>query len=161
MAHKKKHTRRRHTHRRRVSGTGSAKGVLMKVAGVGAGIFAGRMLTTKLGATMNPKISGAVAILAGVFIPKYLKSELGQGIGDGLVAAGVLAELQSFNVLAGIGAAPPPGAFAQLNTGSNYNAKKAVTVGASPGRSFVKASVGGSSMNGFKELKMLGALMED
>lgn len=165
MARKKTHRRRSHT-RRRISGV-NAKGIISKVAGIGVGIFAGRMLTTKLGATLSPKISGAIAILAGAMLPRYMKSEIGAGIGDGLVAAGVLAELQSFNVIAGIGAIDLnniPGDYASISTGNNYNSKKASAVG-DPGRPIMRQAVG--YMNGFnpgmseQELRTIGALIEE
>lgn len=165
MARKKTHRRRSHT-RRRISGV-NAKGILMDVAGIGVGIFAGRMLTTKLGATLNPKISGAIAILAGAMLPRYMKSALGTGIGNGLVAAGVLAEMQSFNVISGIGAIGDlnniPGDFASISTGNNYNAKNARAVG--DGRPIMRQAVG--YMNGFNpgmseaELRTIGALIEE
>jgi hypothetical protein len=158
---RRKHHRRRHS-RRRISGV-SAKGALMKVAGIGAGIFAGRMLTTKLGATLNPKISGAIAIVAGIMLPKYLKSDLGSGVGDGLIAAGVLAELQSFNVLSGIGAlpmTPPVGQYAAITTGNQYNSQTAKAVGAD-GRPIMRQAVG--YLNGLpqRELNIIGALIEE
>lgn len=167
MARRKSHRRR--THRRRISGV-NVKGVLSKVAGIGVGIFAGRMLTTKLGATMSPKITGAIAILAGAMLPKYMKSEIGQGIGDGLVAAGVLAELQSFNVITGIGAMPGsaqvPGMSANVSTGNNYNARTARAVGYQQNiggetRPIMRQAVG--YMNGIPEdeLRTIGALMEE
>lgn len=156
---RRKHHRRRYS-RRRISGVG-AKGVLMKIAGVGVGIFAGRMITSKLGATVNPKIASAIPVIAGIFVPKYLRSDLGAGIGDGLIAAGVLGELQAFNVLSGIGAVPPPGAYANLNTaaGNNYDARTAKAVG--DGRPIMRSTVG--MMNGIPtgELMTIGALMEE
>ena len=158
MAKRKNH-RRSHTRRRRVSGVGM-KGVLVKVAGIGAGIFAGRLVSTKL-TSLNPKISGAIVIAAGVLLPKYLKGDFGSGMGDGLISAGVLAELQSFNVISGIGYATP-GNSALTNTGANgYRPSTARTVG-DAGRPIMRSTVGGA-LNGIPKSMMnaIGALYEE
>jgi hypothetical protein len=154
--------KRRHhsTSRRRRVGAVNMKSALMKVAGIGAGVFAGRLLTTKLSATLSPAILGGVTILAGVMVPKYIKSDLGQGLGDGLVAVGVLAELQNFGLLSGIGYAPP-GSNAAIRTGGNgYNPNTVKTVGANP-RQIMKSTVG--YLNGIppSELNKIGALFEE
>lgn len=157
--------RRSHHSRRRRSRVGAVnmKSALMKVAGIGAGVFAGRLIQTKLSATLSPAILGGVTIVAGVMIPKYIKSDLGQGLGDGLVASGILAELQNFGVISGIGYAPP-GAYAMTATGANgYNANTAKTVGAPnyPQRQIMKSTVG--YLNGVpnSELNKIGALFEE
>ncbi len=155
---RRKH-RRHHTRRRRISGP-NMKSALMKVAGIGAGVFAGRLITTKLGASLSPTILGAVVIVGGVMIPKYMKSDLGQGIGDGLVAVGILGELQQFGIISGIGY-PGAGSFVTTTTGANgYRPSTVKTVGANP-RQIMKSTVG--MLNGvpMKELNKIGALFEE
>lgn len=154
--------RKKHHHRRRRVGAVNVKGVVTKVAGVAAGIFASRLLSTKLSTTLSPKITGAISIIAGVMLPKYIKSPIGEGIGDGLLAGGVLAELQAFNVVSGIGYMAP-GVAAMVKTGhNNYTPSTARTVGANV-RPFVKQAVGNSSLSGIpiSTMKALGALYEE
>lgn len=156
----RKRHRRSHSRRRRVSGVGM-KGVIVKVAGIGAGIFAGRLLQTKVAPTLSPKIKGALLIGLGYMVPKYLKGDFGNGLADGLMSAGILAELQSFNVIAGIGYANP-GTSALTNTGGNgYNSRNASTVGAD-GRGILRSTVG-NALNGVNEMTSmaLGALIEE
>jgi hypothetical protein len=154
--------RRHHVSRRRHRvGAVNMKSALMKVAGIGAGVFAGRLITTKLGASLSPTILGAVTIVAGVMIPKYVKSDLGQGLGDGLVAVGILGELQQFGIISGLGYAPP-GQNASTSTGANgYNPGMAKTVGYTGGRQIMKSTVG--HLNGIPmgELQKIGALFEE
>jgi len=155
--------RRHHVSRRRHRvGAVNMKSALMDVAGIGVGVFAGRLLTTKLGATLSPTIMGAVTIVAGVMIPKYMKSSLGQGIGNGLIAVGILGELQQFGILSGIGY-PAAGSTTTTRTGANgYNPGMAKTVGAPGyGRQIMKSTVG--QLNGIPlgELNRLGALFEE
>ncbi len=166
MARRKK-SRRHHSRRRRV-GAVNMKGALAKLAGIAAGVFAGRLIITKMASSsLTPQILGAGVIAGGIFIPKFLKSDLGQGIGDGMAAIGLLAELQSFNVLSGIGAYPPPGQYSSVATGNNYNATAARAVGAPAvrvmgapvTRNIMKTTVG--RMNGVGMSKAaLGALLE-
>lgn len=160
---RRKHRRSHRTHRRSRVGAVNMKSALMKVAGIGAGVFAGRMLQTKLAATLSPKILGGVSIIAGVLVPKYIKSDLGQGLGDGLVASGILIELQSFGVLSGIGYAPP-GSYTMTQTGANgYNANTAKTVGASASapRQIMKQTVGHLNGVPMSELNKIAGLFEE
>jgi hypothetical protein len=155
----RKARRRKHrTHRRSRVGAVNMKSALMKVAGIGAGVFAGRLLQTKLAATLSPKILGAVTIVAGVMIPKYIKSDLGQGLGDGLISAGILSELQSFGVISGIGYVTP-GTNALANTGANGYNGNARTVGAP--RQIMKSTVGHLNGVPMSELQKIGALFEE
>lgn len=160
--HKPKKTRRHHSRR---MGALNVKSALMDVAGIGAGIFAGRLLQTKLATTVSPKISGAVAIVAGIMLPKYMKSALGQGIGNGLIASGVLAELQSFGVVSGIGYAPPGSTILTATGANGYNPGSARTVGRNAGlgdgRQIMKSTVGHLNGVPLSELHKIGALFEE
>jgi hypothetical protein len=122
------------------------------------------MITTKLAGTLDPKLTGLVTIVAGVMVPRFIKSPIGQALGDGLISTGVLAELQSFGVLSGIGY-PAPGSYTTTQTGANgYNPMAAKTVGAPipGGRQIMKTTVGGV-LNGIPKatLHQIGALFED
>jgi len=154
-----KRKRRHSSHkRRRVSGPG--KGIAMKIAGVTAGVFAARLLSTKvIPSTISPMIANGGLAIIGIMVPKYMKSELGQGIGDGILAAGALGLLQGAGV---IGAVQPPGQSALVRQGNNgYNPALAKAVGAP--RPFINNAVG--RMNGVPKktpaVLALGALMDE
>lgn len=155
---RRKHRRTRR--RRRVGASSGMKGALMNVAGIAAGVFAGRLVTTKLATTLSPKISALVLIAAGVYLPKFVKSDLGKGLGDGLIATGALAGLQSFGVVSGIGALPP-GQAATTVTHNTFTPgmKNMRVVGAAPqNRGQISTAVNGL---GRINVNKLGALMEE
>lgn len=153
---RRKHRRHR-THRRRVGAASGLKGVAMQVAGIAAGVFVGRLATTKLASTVSPKISGLVLIVAGAYLPKFMKSQIGEGIGNGLVATGSLALLQNFGVITGIGAMPP-GQAATTQTSNVFapGMKNMRVVGAS--RPALNTAISGL---GKINVNRLGALMEE
>lgn len=156
---RRKH-RRHSSRRRRVGAATGMKGALTKVAGIAAGVFAGRLVSTKLAASMDPKIVGLVLVVGGVMVPRFIKSDIGQGIGDGLSATGVLSVLTGFGVISGSNVLPP-GQTATIRTGDNgYNAANARTVGAGP-RQIMKSTVG--MLNGIPRgtLHQIGALFEE
>jgi hypothetical protein len=166
MARRRTH-RRRHHSRRRI-GAIKAGSAIKKVAGIAAGVFAGRLIVTKVASTMDPKIANAIPLVVGFFVPKFLKGDIGEGIGDGLIAAGTLGLLQNLNVVSGIGYASP-GQSAFVRTGANmYNPHTARTVGApqryptsTPQPGIMNRAVG--TLNGMprKTLTRLGALLEE
>lgn len=106
MATKKKR-KKSHTRRRRRSGMGAInlKSVGIKVVGIAAGAFADNLVRKNM-TTLNPKILGVAEIAVGIFIPKFLKGDLGEGISDGLIAVGTINLLKSFQVISGVGAMP-------------------------------------------------------
>jgi hypothetical protein len=69
-----------------------------------AGAVAAGAVAKFLPATMNEKLKAAVPVVVGIMLPKYLKGNLGAGVGAGMVAAGGLKLVQSFGILNGIGA---------------------------------------------------------
>jgi hypothetical protein len=69
-----------------------------------AGAVAAGAVAKFLPATMNDKLKAAVPVVVGIMLPKYLKGNIGQGVGAGMVAAGGLKLVQSFGILNGIGA---------------------------------------------------------
>ncbi len=99
MASKKKRTStRRRT--RRMSGTMSGVETL---AAVGAGVVAGKLLAKVIPSTVNPTIVGAGMIVAGVFVPKFIKGNFGAGMGMGVAAIGISNTLTNLGVLSGTG----------------------------------------------------------
>lgn len=96
----KKATSRR---RRSMSGIGkvgsTATSALYVIAGAAAAGYVSKMLP----ATLNDKVKAAIPVAAGLILPRFIKSNLGQGLGAGMVAVGGLKLVQSFGVLNGIG----------------------------------------------------------
>jgi hypothetical protein len=152
MAKKKrkthKTTRRRRSHR---MGAVNLQSVGMKVAGIAVGAFADN-LARKNFTSINPKILAVVEIAAGVFIPRFMKSSLGEGIGDGLIAVGTINLLKGFSVISGVGAVPArvPLRRGAINPGSP-------AIGAPGGRAFLDQSVG-TMMPSMQHNNMMGAL---
>lgn len=96
MAKRRKKTTYR---RRRVSGiTG---GQMPTFAGIAVGAIGARILSAKFLSSMDPKISAAVQLAAGVFLSMQ-KQPIVKGVGLGFFGAGVVAGGQSLNLIAGI-----------------------------------------------------------
>lgn len=142
MARKRKvhHHRRRRSHR---VGAVDVKKVGTKILGVAGGAFIGRTLANMAGKTF-PTLDGKYVGLGiagiGIFVPKFVKSELGVALGDGLMAIGVLQSLQSFGVIQGIGATPNRVPTRVIGAGDRPFLSK--MVGAS-GRPYLRQMVGG------------------
>lgn len=98
MAKKKKRTRSRR--RSTMAGVGNT---IMPAVAVIAGAAAGRLAATKIAPTMNDKLKNGLLIAVGLFVvPKISRGAVAQAAGMGVVAAGGLGLLQSFNVLSGV-----------------------------------------------------------
>ena len=112
----KKATSRR---RRSMSGIGkvgsTATSALYVIAGAAAAGYVSKMLP----ATLNDKVKAAIPVAAGLILPRFIKSNLGQGLGAGLVAVGGLKLVQSFGVLNGIGYADS--SYSVPMVGATYN----------------------------------------
>lgn len=92
--------RKKSTSRRRRGSVGAVKGGdMMFIGALTLGAVAGRLVTSRFLSTMNPKISSAVQIAGGMFIPTLIKSNFGKGIGYGMATNGAVNLLQSFNVI--------------------------------------------------------------
>ena len=103
MARRKRATKRRTT-RRRMSGVGAMGSQVTNAIYTIAGAVAAGAVAKFLPATMNDKLKAAVPVVVGIMLPKYLKGNIGAGVGAGMVAAGGLKLVQSFGILNGIGA---------------------------------------------------------
>jgi hypothetical protein len=99
MARRKKHTKRRTSRRRRVSGINPTN-LLTTVAGVAVGAAAAGFIVNKFLGTQSDTIKGIVPIAAGIALPMALKGDLGQAAGSGMIAVGV----SKFLAKAGLGA---------------------------------------------------------
>jgi hypothetical protein len=105
MARKRKTTRRKTTHRRRkMSGMGKldAGNILSTVGGIAAGTLVAGLLVKKLLSTQNELVQAIVPVAAGIATPMFVKSNLGQMAGAGMVGYGVAKLLAKYN-LAGVG----------------------------------------------------------
>ena len=99
-SYKKKSAPRR---RRKLSGVGALGSTAMSVAYTIAGGVAAQ-LVTKYVPLANEKIKAAIPVALGLFLPKLVKGDVGQGLANGMIAVGGIKLIQSFGVLNGIGA---------------------------------------------------------
>ena len=84
---------------RRMSGVGNQ---LTGAVAVIAGAAAGRLVSQRVFPNLNPNLKAAGIIALGAFVmPKIVKGSMGQGLGDGMVAAGGLGLLSNFGVISG------------------------------------------------------------
>jgi hypothetical protein len=148
MARKRKvkHHRRRS---RRGVGAVDVKKIGMKVVGVAGGAFVARTLNNLIVKQFPNGLSGwmigGIDVVAGVMIPKFIKSELGQAVGDGFIAIGALTALQGLGVLQGMGAIPRRVPTRVIGAGSRPFISK--MVGAT-NRPYLRQTVGGGSRMG-------------
>jgi len=104
MARRKRATKKRAIgRRRRMSGVGAMGSQITGALYTIAGAVAAGAVTKFLPSTMNEKLKAAVPVVVGIMLPKYLKGDIGAGVGAGMVAAGGLKLVQSFGILNGIG----------------------------------------------------------
>jgi len=103
--------KRKTTRRRRVSGIGklNISSLLMDVAGLAGGAIIARELSTVV-LKQFPQTShlmiGAGQIVAGAVLPMFLKSKLGNDLGNGMIAFGGQVLAVESGLIAGIGMAP-------------------------------------------------------
>jgi hypothetical protein len=101
---KRRHSKKRHHKRRRHSAMSGIKGNIGFIASSVAGAVIGKMVQSKLSDKVNPKILAGGQIALGLFLPKFIKSDIGKGLGTGMIVNGGVTMLQEFNVLSGLGA---------------------------------------------------------
>jgi len=122
MARRKRATKKSSYRRRRMSGVGAMGSQITGALYTIAGAVAAGAVTKFLPATMNEKLKSAVPVVVGIMLPKYLKGNIGAGVGAGMVAAGGLKLVQSFGILNGIGAYGSSYAGYQVpQVAGNYN----------------------------------------
>ena len=99
---RKKHSKKKHTIRRRHS-MGAMDGAINNALGIVAGAAIGRIVANKLLPNIDSKIKNAgVALLGAYGMPKLIKGSFGSSIGAGMVAAGGIGLLSDFNVIGAI-----------------------------------------------------------
>lgn len=90
---------------RRRSVSGVKGGAVMEVVAVAGGAVAAKFLAKILGPKVNnDKLLNGIILAGGMFLPRFMKSNFGKGIGAGMIAAGSVGLLSSMGVLQGIGA---------------------------------------------------------
>lgn len=109
MARRKTHRRRRSFRRRRVGGILS-QDKLMKAGGVILGVIATGFINEKIGEMKNadgspkidPKLVALGEVVLGFVLPNFVKNDLVEGVGMGLIGAGGVNAAKSFGIISGI-----------------------------------------------------------
>jgi len=108
MARRKKTTKKRTTRRRskRIGAVGIKGGLssaLFTIAGGVAARFVSNTINgTSLSDSYKKYVASAVPIAVGLFLPKFIKSDIGKSLGNGMIAVGGLGLVQSTGVLSGM-----------------------------------------------------------
>ena len=111
MARRKKHTKKVH-HRRKSRKMGAAgksgitNALFTIVGGVAARFVSNTINGTTLDASYKGYVAAAAPIAVGLFLPRFIKSEMGKALGTGMIAVGGLELVQSTGVLAGVSGFP-------------------------------------------------------
>jgi hypothetical protein len=85
-----------------MSGMGAMGGNLTTVLSMVGGAVIGRILQSKLESKVNPKLLAGGQVAVGLFLPKFVKSKLGAGLGAGMVVNGGVTLLNQFGVISAI-----------------------------------------------------------
>ena len=106
MARRKKTSKKRVT-RRRSKRMGAASSTLTNALFTIAGGVAARFVSNTInGTSLNDSYKKYVASVApiavGIFLPKFIKSDMGKALGTGMIAVGGLGLVQSTGVLSGM-----------------------------------------------------------
>lgn len=109
---RRRHTKR-HTTRRRMGAVKGKRGSMSHIAGLIGGAVVTGVINKFVGSKLDPKILAGLEVVGGYFLPTFVKGDLMQGVGDGMIAAGGLSLLQQFGVLNGI---PIIAGWRELNT---------------------------------------------
>ena len=102
MARRKKTTKKRVTRRRskRMGAVNMAGGLTSALFTIAGGVAARFVANTINGTTLNDSYKKYVASVApiavGLFLPKFIKSDIGKSIGNGMIAAGGMGLVSSF-----------------------------------------------------------------
>jgi hypothetical protein len=146
MRHKKRKKSSGRRRSRRGVGAVDVKKIGVRVAGIAAGAFACRTINNMVVKSM-PSLSqtmiGLGDALVGLVIPKFLKNEIGQGIGDAFVTIGALTTMQSLGAITGVGAVPRSVPTRVIGAGSRPFLSN--MVGAT-NRPYMRQTVGGGRM---------------
>ncbi len=92
--------------KRRVSGAGDFMGIIVKAGALILGAVGARQLNAiavKFFPSLDAKLSGAIQILAGYILPKYIKGPFMANFGDGMIAnGGMVLIVNTIPALAGV-----------------------------------------------------------
>jgi len=106
---KKKHTtKKHHVKRRSKRSMGAISGGMSTALFTILGGVAARFVTNSLNSTTaipdsyKKYVAAGAPILAGYFLPKFVKSEIGKNLGTGMIAVGGLELVQASGALAGL-----------------------------------------------------------
>jgi len=108
MARRKKTSKKRVTRRRsKRMGAVSMKGGLSSalftiVGGVAARFVSNTINGTTLNDSYKKYVASVAPIAVGLFLPKFIKSDIGKALGNGMIAVGGLGLVQSTGVLSGM-----------------------------------------------------------
>lgn len=91
---RKKVAKKKGSRRRRIGAVGGGDGVKLIIGAIGGAVVSG-IVSSKLPATMDEKIKGAILAVAGFFVAKQ-KNPIIKGMGVGVAAAGGLTLAKSF-----------------------------------------------------------------
>ena len=72
------------------------------VGGVAARFVSNTINGTSLSASYKGYVAAAAPIAVGLFLPKFIKSDMGKALGTGMIAVGGLELVQTTGVLAGL-----------------------------------------------------------
>jgi hypothetical protein len=99
---RKRHSRKRHTTRRRRSSMGATGSTIGNVASMLAGAVVGKIAVSKFAANLDPKMQAGAQIAAGFVVNKFVKMPFVKGMGTGMMIGGGLQALTSFGVISAI-----------------------------------------------------------
>ena len=99
--------------------TMAMKGVSVIAGGVAAQVLSNVIATQFATSTMKNYLQAGAPIVAGFLLPKFVKSDIGAGIGAGMIAVGGVKLLQSFGVISGVPAISGNRRVGLAPTGSN------------------------------------------
>jgi len=106
MARRKKTSKKRVTRKRskRMGAAGSTlTNALFTIAGGVAARFVSNTINgTKLNDSYKKYVASVAPIAVGIFLPKFIKSDMGKALGTGMIAVGGLGLVQSTGVLSGM-----------------------------------------------------------
>jgi hypothetical protein len=104
--HTKKVTRRRKSRKMGAAGSNMTNALFTIVGGVAARFVSNTINGTTLDASYKGYVAAAAPIAVGLFLPRFIKSDMGKALGTGMIAVGGLELVQSTGVLAGMSGFP-------------------------------------------------------
>lgn len=85
-----------------VGASGITSALFTIVGGVAARFVSNTINGTNLDASYKGYVAAAAPIAVGLFLPKFIKNDMGKALGTGMIAVGGLGLVQSTGVLKGI-----------------------------------------------------------